>query len=152
MKPILFRCCTILVTLLVTAPPALPHESPTLTTRLFHHEIANLPLDGRNFLELALLTPGTAPAPQGSASSVRGDFAFTANGAREDFNNYLLDGVYNVDPKLNTVAVRPAVDAIQEFEVASSTYDASYGRNGGAQVNVITRSGANRCYGTLFEF
>jgi hypothetical protein len=132
--------------------PLVDQESPALTTRLDQREIAQLPLDGRNFLELALLTPGTAPAPQGSASSVRGDFAFTANGAREDFNNFLLDGVYNVDPKLNTVAVRPAVDAIQEFEVAASTYDASYGRNGGAHVNVITRSGANRCYGTLYEF
>jgi hypothetical protein len=133
-------------------PPALQYDSPALTTRLFNHELTNLPLDGRNFLELALLTPGTAPAPQGSASSVRGDFAFTANGAREDFNNYLLDGVYNIDPKLNTVGVRPAVDAIQEFEVASSSYDAAYGRNGGAHVNVITRSGANRCYGSLYEF
>ena len=132
--------------------PLVNQESPALSTILDQQQVANLPLDGRNFLELALLTPGTTPAPQGSASSVRGDFAFTANGAREDFNNYLLDGVYNVDPKLNTVAVRPSVDAIQEFEVASSTYDASYGRNAGAQVNVITRSGANRCYGTLFEF
>ena len=132
--------------------PLVDQDSPALATRLDQNRIANLPLDGRNFLELALLTPGTAPAPQGSASSVRGDFAFTVNGAREDFNNYLLDGVYNVDPKLNTVGVRPAVDAISEFEVASSSYDASYGRNGGGQVNVITRSGANRCYGTLYEF
>ena len=52
-----------------------------------------------------------------------------SNGAREDFNNYILDGVYNVDPKLNTSAVRPPVDAIREFEVATSTYDASFGRN-----------------------
>ena len=67
-------------------------------------QVRQLPLDGRNFLELSLLAPGTAPAAPGSASSVRGDFAFTANGAREDFNSYLLDGVDNVDPKLNTVA------------------------------------------------
>ena len=80
-------------------------------------QLIGLPLDGRNFLELALLAPGTVPAPQGSASSVRGDFAFSVNGGREDFNGFLLDGVYNVDPKLNTPGVRPPVDAIREFQV-----------------------------------
>ena len=74
-------------------------DSPALGTLIDQRQVAGLPLDGRNFLELALLAPGTAPAPQGSASSVRGDFAFSVNGAREDFNNYLLDGVYNVDPE-----------------------------------------------------
>ena len=107
-----------------TRVPLLETNSPALTTLIEQEQVANLPLDGRNFLELALLSPGTAPAPQGSASSVRGDFAFTTNGAREDFNNYVLDGVYNVDPKLNTPAVRPPVDGIREFEVATSTYDA----------------------------
>ena len=135
-----------------TQLPLIEKNSPALTTLIDEEQIANLPLDGRNFLELALLVPGTAPAPQGSASSVRGDFAFSANGAREDFNNYLLDGLYNVDPKLNTPAVRPPVDGIQEFEVATSTYDASFGRNGGAQVNVVTRSGSNAFAGTAYEF
>ena len=132
--------------------PLLERNSPALTTVIEHEQIANLPLDGRNFLELALLSPGTAPAPQGSASSVRGEFAFSTNGAREDFNNYALDGVYNVDPKLNTPAVRPPVDGIQEFEVATSNYDASFGRNGAGQVNVLTRSGSNMFTGTAYEF
>lgn len=135
-----------------TRVPLLEANSPALTTLIEQEQVANLPLDGRNFLELALLSPGTAPAPQGSASSVRGDFAFTTNGAREDFNNYVLDGVYNVDPKLNTPAVRPPVDGIQEFEVATSTYDASFGRNGAGQVNVLTRSGSNMFTGTAYEF
>ncbi len=112
----------------------------------------SLPLDGRNFLELALLTPGTVPAPQGSASSVRGDFAFSTNGGREDFNNFVLDGVYNIDPKLNTPSVRPPVDGIREFEVVSSTYDASFGRNAAGQVNVLTRSGSNTLTGSAYEF
>ena len=127
-------------------------DSPALRTRIDNDLVTGLPLDGRNFLELALLAPGTYPAPQGSASSVRGDFAFSANGTREDFTNYLLDGIYNVDPKLGTVSVRPPVDAVREFEVLTSTYDASFGRNGGAQVNIITRSGANRFSGTAYEF
>ena len=134
------------------APVPLVERGPEMSTLLDEQQVTNLPLDGRNFLELALLAPGTAPAPQGSASSVRGDFALSVNGAREDFNNYLLDGVYNVDPKLGTPAVRPPVDAIQEFEVVTSNYDASYGRNGGGQINVLTRSGGNRLSGTAYEF
>ena len=114
--------------------------------------MTGLPLDGRNFYELSLLVPGAVPPAQGSAGSVRGDFAFSVNGAREDANNFLLDGVYNIDPKLNTFGVRPSVDAIREFEMLTSTYDASFGRNPGAQVNVVLKSGANDFHGSLFQF
>jgi hypothetical protein len=117
-----------------------------------NRQVTGLPLDGRNFLELSLLVPGAAPAPPGSAGSVRGDFAFTINGSREDANNFLLDGVYNVDPKLNTFGVKPPVDAIREFEVLTSVYDASLGRSAGAQVNVVLKSGTNRFHGTGYEF
>jgi hypothetical protein len=132
--------------------PLVERNSNAMRTLIDAEQVANLPLDGRNFLELALLAPGTAPAPERSASSVRGDFAFTTNGAREDFNNYILDGVSNVDPKLNTPAVRPPADAIQEFEVVTSNYDASFGRNAAGQLNVVTRSGSNRFGGTGYEF
>jgi len=132
--------------------PVLERNSPALSTLIDQEQVANLPLDGRNFLELALLAPGTVPAPQGSASSVRGEFAFSTNGAREDFNNYILDGVYNVDPKLNTPSVRPPVDGIQEFQVATATYDASFGRNAAGQVNVLSRSGSNVLSATAYEF
>ena len=128
------------------------YDTPALHTFIGERLVTQLPLDGRNFLELALLAPGTAPPPQGSASSGRGDFALSINGAREDFNGFLLDGVYNVDPKLNTPAVRPPVDAIGQFQVLTSTYDASFGRNAGGQINVITRSGANRLSGSAYEF
>lgn len=127
-------------------------DSIAMSTLVGSRAVRNLPLDGRNFLELALLAPGAVPAPQGSASSVRGDFAFSVNGAREDFTGFLLDGVYNIDPKLGTAGVRPPVDAIREFEVLTSTYDASFGRNGGGQVNVVTRSGSNRIDGSAYEF
>ena len=127
-------------------------DSPALTTRIDNRLVTELPLDGRNFLELSLLAPGTAPAPQGSASSVRGDFALVVNGAREDFTGYLLDGIYNVDPKLGTVGVRPPVDAIREFEVRTSTYDATFGRNAGGQINIVTHSGSNRFTGAAYEF
>jgi Carboxypeptidase regulatory-like domain/TonB dependent receptor len=135
----------------VAATPG-ARDRGTLGTTIRSTEIQTLPLDGRNFLELALLTPASAPAAPGSASSVRGDFALTANGAREDFNSFLLDGVDNVDPKLNTVAIRPAVDAIREFEVLTSAYTAEFGRYAGAQVNVVTRAGTNALNGTGYLF
>ncbi|HEX5875231.1 MAG TPA: TonB-dependent receptor [Pyrinomonadaceae bacterium] len=127
-------------------------DTASLGTVIENRQVTGLPLDGRNFYELSLLVPGAAPPAQGSAGSARGDFAFSVNGAREDANNFLLDGVYNVDPKLNTFGVRPSVDAIREFEMLTSTYDASFGRNPGAQVNVILNSGSNDFHGSLFEF
>jgi hypothetical protein len=132
--------------------PLIDQESASLSTVIENRQIVGLPLDGRNFYELTLLVPGAAPAAPGSAGSARGDFAFSVNGAREDGNNFLLDGVYNVDPKLNTFGVRPPVDAIREFEMLTSSYDAAFGRNPGAQVNVVLKSGSNTLHGSLFEF
>jgi hypothetical protein len=117
-----------------------------------NRQIVNLPLDGRNFLQLALLLPGTAPAAQGAPGSIRGEFSVNVSGAREDSNNFVLDGVFNNDPKLNTFAINPPVDAIREFEILTSTYDASFGRSGGAQVNVALKSGTNQLHGTAYEF
>ncbi len=130
----------------------LKQDSASLGAVIENRQITGLPLDGRNFYELNLLVPGAVPAAQGSAGSVRGDFAFSVNGAREDSNNFLLDGVYNVDPKLNTFGVRPPVDAIREYETLTSTYDASFGRSAGAQVNVVMKSGSNDFHGSLYEF
>jgi hypothetical protein len=134
------------------ALPPLQKDSAATGTVIENRQVTGLPLDGRNFYELSLLVPGAVPAAQGSAGSVRGDFAFSVNGAREDSNNFLLDGVYNVDPKLNTFGVRPSVDAIREFEMLTSTYDASFGRNPGAQVNVVLKTGSNQFHGSAFEF
>jgi hypothetical protein len=132
--------------------PPLQKDSAATGTVIENRQVVGLPLDGRNFYELSLLVPGAVTAAPGSAGSVRGDFAFSVNGAREDGNNFLLDGVYNVDPKLNTFGVRPSVDAIREFEMLTSTYDASFGRNAGAQVNVVLKSGSNEVHGSAFEF
>ena len=130
----------------------LKRDTASLGTVIENRQLTGLPLDGRNFYELSLLVPGAVPPAPGSAGSVRGDFAFSVNGAREDANNFLLDGVYNIDPKLNTFGVRPSVEAIREFEMLTSTYDASFGRNPGAQINVILNSGSNDFHGSLFEF
>ena len=127
-------------------------ETAALGGVIDNRQITGLPLDGRDFFELSLLLPGVSPAAPGSAGSARGDFAININGAREDSNNFVLDGVFNGDPKLNGIGVTPPVDAVREFEVATSTYDATYGRNAGGQVNVVLKGGANQLHGTAYEF
>jgi hypothetical protein len=101
-------------------------ESAALGGVIDNRQITGLPLDGRNFFELSPLLPGVSPAAPGSAGSARGDFAININGTREDSNNFVLDGVFNGDPKLNGIGVTPPVDAVGEFEVATSTYDSMY--------------------------
>ncbi len=136
----------------VAEPVLIRQESSAIGGVIENRMIVGLPLDGRNFYELSLLLPGVDPPAQGSAGSVRGAFTVNVNGSREDSNNFLLDGAYNGDPKLNGVSVTPQVDAIREFELATSTYDTSFGRNAGGQVNVVTQSGGNQVHGTAFEF
>jgi hypothetical protein len=138
---------------LVTASPSLIEPDATdISAVIENRQIVNFPLDGRNLLELSLLLPGSAPGAQGSPGSVRGDFSANINGAREDSNNFILDGAFNNDPKLNSIAINPPVDAIREFEILTSTYDASFGRSGGAQVNMSLKSGTNNFHGTAYEF
>ena len=127
-------------------------ESASVSGVISTRQIQGLPLDGRNFYELGLLLPGVVPAAQGSSGSLRGDFALNINGAREDFNLFLLDGVYNSDPKLNGIGVQPPADGVREFELATSSYNASFGRNAGGQMNVVLRSGSNQIHGTVYEF
>jgi hypothetical protein len=81
-----------------------------------------LPLNSRDFLQLSLLVPGVMPPVEDSELSSRGAFAMHANGAREEFNNFLLDGVDNNDPNINRYNLQPPVDAIQEFKLATNAY------------------------------
>ncbi len=115
-------------------------------------EMTTLPLNRREYLELALLSPGSAPPAAGSRLSVQSNSAVNVNGAREAANNFLLDGVDNNDLYTNRMVVNPSVDAIQEFRIQSSGYDAEFGRGGGAQINVVMKSGTNRLHGSLYEF
>jgi hypothetical protein len=136
----------------VGAAADIRRDSPSMGTIVENRQILDMPLDGRNFLELTLLAPGAVPAAPGSAGSVRGDFSFSVNGGREDFNSFVLDGADNVDPKLNTTGVRPPVDAIQEFEVLTSTPEASHGRHAASQVSIVLKSGTNRLQGSAYSF
>ena len=131
---------------------ALETQSAALGTVISNDFIADLPLNGRNFLELSLLAAGTSPAAAGSAGSARGRFAFQAAGMREDFNSFIYDGVYAVDPVLNSFTFTPPVDAVREFRVETSNSQAGLGRTAGAQVAVELKRGGNEWHGSIYEF
>jgi hypothetical protein len=132
-------------------PPAIQTDTSTLGQVVNNTLVQQLPLNERNFLDFALLVPGSQLPAEGSQNSTQGG-ALSVNGAREQSNNFLLDGVDNNDPYINQYVALPSVDAIQEFKVQSSDYSAEYGRTGGAQINVVLRSGTNSFHGSLFEY
>ncbi len=132
-------------------PPLVQTDTSTLGQVLNGRQVHELPLNERNFLAFALLVPGSHTPTEGSQNSTQGG-ALTVDGAREQSNNFLLDGVDNNDPYINQYVTLPSVDAIQEFKVQSSDYSAEFGRSGGAQINVILKSGTNEFHGGLFEF
>jgi outer membrane receptor protein involved in Fe transport len=131
---------------------ALQSESSDLGAVIDETRIRQLPLNRRDFLQLSLLTPGVLTPVQNSELSTRGSFAMHANGAREEFNTFLLDGVDNNDQNVNRYVLQPSVDAIQEFKISTNSYSAEYGRSAGAQVNVVTRSGTNDYHGFGYEY
>ena len=103
--------------------------SGSVGTVLDRQRIESLPLNRRDFLQLALLAPGVQGPVDNSELSSRGGFSMHANGGREESNNFLLDGVDNNDPYVNRYVVQPSVDSIQEFKVGTNSYSAEYGRN-----------------------
>ena len=110
-------------------------------------ELVDLPLNGRNFTQLGLLQPGVAPMTAGLAAaggSLRAGQAYSVNGQRPESNNYLLDGVTNVNRVDGGYALRTPVDAIQEFRILTQTAPAEYGGTSGATTTVVTRSGTQR--------
>jgi hypothetical protein len=140
---------TIAVTAVVVPVQA---DSSELGTVVDQQRIASVPLNKRDFLQLAMLAPGVAPPVQDSELSSYGSFSMSAGGGREEYNNYLLDGVDNNDPYVNRYGVEPPVDSIQEFKVATNSYSAEYGRSAAGQVNVITRQGTNDFHGSVYEY
>ncbi len=128
----------------VSAPfSPVDRSSPALNTFVDGRELTAIPLEDGNVLELALLAPGTVRTSGGGLA---------INGARSGAAGFLLDGVANFDPRLNVPAVRPPVDGVREIQVLTSTYDATFGRNAGGQINVVTRSGTSRPTGSAYEF
>src|ERR1700682_1724424 len=137
--------------------PLLTTENATLGTVIDNQLSVELPLNGRNFIQLIALSPnvnasyadgGTASSRQGGDRSSQN---FSVGGQRREFNYYTLDGVANTDVDFNTYAFLPSIDALQEFKVQTGVYSAEFGHEA-AQVNVSTKSGTNDYHGALFEF
>lgn len=132
-------------------------ESATVGTVIAEKSINDLPLNGRNFLQLVALAPNVTYgfAPPSIASSRQGGDRVNQNisvgGMRGTWNNYTLDGVANVDPNFNLYIQLPSIDALQEFKVQTGIYPAEFGREA-AQINVSTKPGTNDYQGTMFEF
>ena len=137
------------------AAPLLETETSELGQVVDHTRMANLPLNGRNFAQLALLTAGTAPSEPGARDE--GGFGFSANGARSLQNNFLLDGVdnnSNLPDLLNETnyVIQPSVEALEEFKVQTNAYSAEFGRGNGAIINATIKSGTNSFHGSAYEF
>ncbi len=137
-------------------PPALQTQDASVGQVINERAINNLPLNGRNFTFLAQLSAGVTQDQQ-DTRGLGASGSFSANGSRPAQNNYLLDGIDNnanlVDFLNGTAyAVRPPVDAIQEFKIQTNDYSAEFGRSAGAILNATIKSGTNQYHGTAWEF
>src|SRR5262249_36248461 len=137
--------------------PLLESQSAALGNVRTTRAINDLPLNGRNFVQLFHIATGVIPVGGGptlgpSASNQVGVMGGSVNGARPSNNDFRFDGIQSQDTDQNVLVLIPSADAIQEFKVQTSAMDASFGRNGGATVNLVMKSGTNDLHGTLFEF
>ena len=140
-------------TVTVTADAASARTGATAVGEVFTGQVLMMtPVASRDVGEFAWQAPGAAPPAPGSRLSGEGGTPVNVAGARESSNNFLLDGVDNNDLFLNRVLVTPSLDAVQEFTLLTSSYDAEYGRSAGAQVNVVLKSGGQRLSGSAYEF
>src|SRR5271156_2696114 len=139
------------------AAPLLSPEDVTVGTVIGTERINDLPLNGREFLQLVALSPNVVYgfAPSGQQSSIQGGLRASTTisiaGQRAEYNYYTLDGLDDTDDNFNDYLLLPSIDALQEFKVQYGIYPAEYGRNVG-QVNVSSKSGTNSFHGVLFDF
>jgi len=139
--------------------PMINVTDATVGTVIENKQILELPLNGRNFINLVSLSPNVssdyAGGAGGGASGRQGGERSTQNfsiaGQRREYNQYTLDGIVNQDVNFNTYAFLPSIDSVEEFKVQTGVYSAEFGREI-AQVNVSTKSGTNQFHGTIFEF
>src|SRR5499433_1187070 len=142
----------------VTAGVALLEADSSVRGQVVQREqIVNLPLNGRSYANLALLTPGVRESSQNGITTAGREAAFNVNGLRNTVNNFLLDGVDNnaygtSNQSFSSQVVQVSPDAIQEFKVQTNTYSAEFGRSGGAVINASYRSGTNQFHGNLWEY
>ncbi len=128
-----------------SAAPLIETDTASQGTVIDNRRIVQLPLNGRNFQQLAALAPGVIAPVAGSGER------FSVAGTRGLSNSFMMDGASNTNSNANTTFVNPSIDLIQEFKVQRNTFNAEFGR-GAAQVNLVTKSGANKVHFTLYEF
>jgi Carboxypeptidase regulatory-like domain len=138
-----------------TMTPQLETETSELGNVVSGKTATTLPLNGRNFAQLAQLSVGVAPSEPGSRTET--SYGFSSNGARALQNNFLLDGIdnnANLGDVLNGSAyvIQPSVDAIGEFKVETNSYSSEFGRGNGAIMNAVIKSGTNQFHGDVYEF
>ena len=153
---------TVTQTVDVTASEvAVETTTPSLGQVITSQQVAELPLNGRDFVQLATLTPGTVQETNpnsffnggpSSEVSARGSFSLSVGGSRASSTDWLLDGNDNNELTAGGIAILPSIDAIQEFKVLTYNYSAQYGTRAGPTVLVTTKSGSNQIHGSLFEF
>jgi hypothetical protein len=140
---------------------AVQTTNATLGQVITSEQVSELPLNGRNFVQLATLTPGTTQETNpnsffnGAASSevsARGSFSLSVGGSRVQSTDWLLDNNDNNELTAGAIAILPSIDAIQEFKVLTYNYSAEYGTRAGPTVLVTTKSGSNNYHGSLFEY
>ncbi|MEO5742115.1 MAG: carboxypeptidase-like regulatory domain-containing protein, partial [Vicinamibacterales bacterium] len=139
--------------------PMINSTDATVGTVIENRQILELPLNGRNFINLVSLSPnvssdyagGSGGGAGGRQGGDRASQNFSIAGQRREYNQYTLDGIVNQDVNFNTYAFLPSIDSVEEFKVQTGVYSAEFGREV-AQVNVSTKSGTNAYHGTIFEF
>ncbi|MGI4829905.1 MAG: carboxypeptidase regulatory-like domain-containing protein [Janthinobacterium lividum] len=136
--------------------PIVDSDTITVGTVIDQQTVQNIPLNGRHFLDLTNLTPGTVVPPVTGSLTVPsrglGANSFNTAGAREDAVNFMVNGINLNDMSQNQITFQPSIDTTAEFKLDNSTYSAEYGRNSGAVVNVLTRSGTNDFHGNAFDY
>ena len=128
-------------------PPVLQTQSAETGTVIGAQDISDLPLLGRDFYNLTLLVPGVQQTYSNMSA-----FSVSVNGQREFGNSVQIDGIESTDNRQQDVTITPSVDAIEEFKVATSTYNAEFGHAAGGVVSIQTKSGTNQFHGTAYEF
>ncbi len=136
--------------------PVIESTTQTVSQVINQRTVQEIPLNGRHFVDLGLLIPGTVTPPANGFLTAplrgQGSFAINTAGSREDAINFLINGVNLQDPVQNQITFQPSINTVSEFKVDNSTYSAESGRSSGAIVNVATRSGTNDFHGEAFEF
>ncbi|RRA47773.1 TonB-dependent receptor [Acidipila sp. EB88] len=138
------------------ATPIIDAQTITVGQVIDQKTVQEIPLNGRHFLDLTNLTPGTVVPPVTgsltSASRGLGANSFNTAGQREDSVNFMINGINLNDLTQNQITFQPSINTTSEFKILNSTYSAEYGRSSGAVVNVATRSGTNQFHGEAFDY